>query len=55
METEATTVKTTIYLTPSQHEWLRRKAFEERTTIAELIREAIDNVRGVPRGEKAAA
>ena len=55
MESEQATVKTTVYLTPSQHEWLRRRAFEERTTIAELIRVAIDALRGTPSGEQAAA
>ncbi len=38
----ATTLKrTTIFLTPEQHEKLRRLAFEQRTSMAELIREAV--------------
>lgn len=38
----ATTLKrTTIFLTPEQHERLRRLAFEQRTSMAELIREAV--------------
>ncbi len=35
-------VKTTVYLAPSQYEALRRLAFERRTSITELIRQAID-------------
>ena len=33
--------RTTIYLTPEQHEELRRVAFERRTSMAGLIREAV--------------
>ncbi|MBI2287393.1 MAG: hypothetical protein HYY41_00435 [Chloroflexi bacterium] len=35
-----TTLKrTTIFLTPEQHEQLRRIAFERRTSMAQLIRD----------------
>jgi predicted DNA-binding protein len=34
--------KTMIYLPEETHEGLRRLAFEEKTSIAELIRRAID-------------
>ncbi len=37
-----TTLKrTTIFLTQEQHERLRRLAFEQRTSMAKLVREAI--------------
>jgi predicted DNA-binding protein len=37
-----TTLKrTTIFLTEEQHERLRRLAFEQRTSMAKLVREAI--------------
>ncbi|MEW6034736.1 MAG: hypothetical protein AB1603_07785 [Chloroflexota bacterium] len=32
--------RTTIFLTPEQHEHLRRIAFERRTSMAGLLREA---------------
>jgi len=32
--------RTTIFLTPEQHEGLRRLAFEKRTSMAKLIRDA---------------
>ena len=32
--------RTTIFLTPEQHEKLRRIAFERRTSMAKLIRDA---------------
>lgn len=32
--------RTTIFLTPEQHEQLRRLAFERRTSMAQLLREA---------------
>ena len=32
--------RTTIFLTEEQHEKLRRLAFEQRTSMAQLIREA---------------
>lgn len=34
------TKRTTILLTPEQHEGLRRVAFERRTSMAKLIRDA---------------
>ena len=33
--------RTTIFLTEEQHERLRRLAFEQRTSMAKLVREAI--------------
>ena len=38
--------KTMIYLPEEIHEGLRRLAFEEKTSIAELVRRAIDRVYG---------
>jgi predicted DNA-binding protein len=32
--------RTTIFLTPDQHERLRRLAFEQRTSMAKLLRNA---------------
>jgi predicted DNA-binding protein len=32
--------RTTIFLTPDQHERLRRLAFEQRTSMAKLLRDA---------------
>ena len=32
--------RTTIFLTPEQHEGLRRLAFEQRTSMAKLLRDA---------------
>ena len=32
--------RTTIFLTPEQHERLRRLAFEQRTSMAKLLRDA---------------
>ena len=32
--------RTTIFLTPKQHEGLRRLAFEQRTSMAKLLRDA---------------
>ncbi len=32
--------RTTIFLTPEQHESLRRLAFEQRTSMAKLLRDA---------------
>ncbi len=34
--------KTMVYLPEATHEGLRRLAFEEKTSIAELIRRAVD-------------
>jgi predicted DNA-binding protein len=40
-----TTLKrTTIFLTEEQHERLRRLAFEQRTSMAHLIREAASEI-----------
>jgi len=38
--------KTMIYLPEETHEGLRRLAFEEKTSIAELIRRAIEQAYG---------
>ena len=38
--------KTMIYLSEEIHEGLRQLAFEEKTSVAELIRRAIDAVYG---------
>jgi len=32
--------RTTVFLTPEQHEGLRRLAFEQRTSMAKLLRDA---------------
>ena len=37
--------RTTVALTPDQHEWLRRKSFEQRKSIALLIREVLEEAR----------
>ncbi len=37
--------RTTIALTPEQHDWLRRKSFEERKSIAMLIREILEEAK----------
>ena len=38
--------KTMVYLSEESHEGLRKLAFEARTSVAELIRRAIDIVYG---------
>ncbi len=38
--------RTMIYLPEQTHQWLRKLAFEANTSIAELIRQAIDKVYG---------
>jgi len=38
--------RTMIYLPEQTHQWLRRLAFEANTSIAELIRQAINTVYG---------
>ena len=38
--------RTMIYLPEQTHQWLRKLAFEANTSIAELIRQAIDIVYG---------
>lgn len=49
--------RTTIFLTPELHERLRRLAFEHRTSIAALMREAtldfLDDAEDVQEGMKA--
>lgn len=40
------TVKTQVYLTPEQHEALRRLAFERRVSVTELVRQAVDTYLG---------
>lgn len=34
-------VASTIYITPAQHDYLRRRAYEEKRTAAGIIRELI--------------
>ena len=34
-------VRTLVALTPEQHEWLRRRAFEERSSIAAHVRKLV--------------
>ena len=41
-----------IRLTPAQHERLRRLAFEQRVSINELIRRAIDETYGADEAEE---
>ena len=38
--------RTMIYIPEQTHQWLRKLAFEANTSIAELIRRAIDMVYG---------
>ncbi len=38
--------RTMIYLPEQTHQWLRKLAFEANTSIAELIRQAVDIVYG---------
>jgi len=38
--------RTMVYLPEATHQWLRRLAFEADTSLAELIRRAIDTVYG---------
>lgn len=51
--------RTTIFLTPEQHERLRRVAFERRTSMAKLLREAameiLEDEEDVREGMKALA
>lgn len=56
----ATTLKrTTIFLTPEQHERLRRIAFERRTSMARLLRDAameiMEDEEDIREGTKALA
>jgi len=34
-------VASTIYITPAQHDYLRRRAYEEKRTAAGIIRELV--------------
>jgi len=51
--------RTTIFLTEEQHETLRRMAFEQRTSMAKLIRDAaleiIEDEEDIREGLKALA
>ena len=51
--------KTTIFLTEEQHEKLRRLAFEQRTSMAQLIRDAaleiFEDEEDIREGRKALA
>jgi hypothetical protein len=38
-------VRLNVQLRPDQHDWLRRRAFEERSSIAALIRRFVDEGR----------
>lgn len=38
-------VRLSVQLRPEQHQWLRRVAYEHRTTIAGLIRDFVDEAR----------
>ena len=38
--------RTMVYLPETTHQWLKRLAFEADTSLAELIRRAIDTVYG---------
>lgn len=44
-------LRTNITLSATEHEALRRLAFERRTSIAELIRDAIDAAYGTTHDE----
>jgi hypothetical protein len=43
--------RTTIYLTPKQYAWLRRKAFVETVTIAAIIRQIVESARSLDEPE----
>ncbi len=49
--------RTTIFLTAEQHEGLRRLAFEQRTSMAKLLREAaleiLEDEEDIQEGRKA--
>ena len=47
-------VRISAYLTPEQYEALRREAFERRSKIAVLVREAVDRWLQEQRHEKGA-
>jgi len=38
-------IRIMVALTEDQHEWLRRRAFDDRVSIAELIRRAVEEIR----------
>jgi hypothetical protein len=38
-------IRMSLSFTPEQHEWLWRRAFEERTTVASLVRRYVSDVR----------
>lgn len=46
--------RTLVHLRPEQHEQLRDLAYQHRTTIADLIRRAVDHTYGIPDTQKAA-
>lgn len=51
--------RTTVFLTEEQHERLRRLAFEQRTSMAKLIRDAaleiLEDAEDIREGSKALA
>ena len=38
-------IRLNIQLRPDQHDWLRRRAYEEKTSIAALVRRFVDEGR----------
>lgn len=38
-------IRLNIQLRPDQHDWLRRRAFDERTSIAAVVRRFVDEGR----------
>lgn len=38
-------IRLNIQLRPDQHDWLRRRAFEERVSLAALVRRFVDEGR----------
>ena len=45
-------VRMQILIPPELHEWLRREAYESKTSIASLVREAVQRLREEREGEK---
>lgn len=45
-------LRMTVSYTVTQHEWLRRQAFEQRTSIAAVLRRCIDLARDGPQDER---
>ena len=43
MKEKKSPVRTTLYLTEEQLEWLREKAHEDKTTMSELVRESVED------------